>query len=381
MKILFCTNCFDSTHNGTGQFAQHLFRLNEAFPRHEMRVLSEDVTEAKKLFPNMFYQLTVWYPFFLKPLSVVLRAFNYHHRAIKVKESYQYDIIFYNNIFGAWWSAIMFTDKTKVVSFIHDYSFIHYGPRSFKLSKGWLYRFFHHLAERISANLVDIIFSNSDYLKKEIETMYKVKPQKVKKLYVAIDINQIDYRKPLLIETGETISIVFVKNDYNRGGLVDLINAVNELSQKYRFKITVIGPYITKKPIIENLFNKTNIILNFRGNLKQAEVFQAYYTHHILCVPAKSEALGVTNMEGLAHGIPVVTTNVGGIPEVTDGNRCAWISEASNPKNLASTIRRCIESPAERLEKSLAGRKHVEIHFNYHQMLTKTVTILENLLC
>jgi len=184
---------------------------------------------------------------------------------------------YFDNTYN-WWSALMFSNNTKVLGFIQDDSFIHYNLRSFRWTTSWLYRYFYHLAELIAANLVDTVFSNSNYLKKEIESKYNIHPKKVKKIYPSIDI-------------------------------------------------------------------------------------------------------AVANMEGLAHGIPIVATNVGGIPEVTKGNHCAWIAEPSNPKSLASAICKCIESPVERLEKSLTGRKHVETHFNYHQMLTETVTILENLSC
>ena len=381
MKILFCTSYFDNTYNGAGQFAQHLFRLNEKFPQHEIRVLSEDVKEAVRQFPNKFYSVTVSYPFFLKPLSMVLRAFSYHRQAVKVKQSYQYDIIFYNNIFAAWWSALMFSNNTKVLGFIHDYSFIHYNLRSFRWTTSWLYRYFYHLAELIAANLVDTVFSNSNYLKKEIESKYNIHPKKEKKIYLSIDIANIAYCEALPIKTNETIKILFIKNNFQRGGLIELVKATTLLSNKYRFKISVIGPLVTERDRIKTLFKDTNVELDFRGNQSQSVVFQAFRTHHILCIPSQKEALGVANMEGLAHGIPIVATNVGGIPEVTKGNHCAWIAKPSNPKSLASAIRKCIESPVERLEKSLTGRKHVETHFNYHQMLTETVTILENLSC
>jgi glycosyltransferase involved in cell wall biosynthesis len=51
------------------------------------------------------------------------------------------------------------------------------------------------------------------------------------------------------------------------------------------------------------------------GVLTGAELSQAYTTADLLVAPSRSETYGMTVTEALAHGVPVIATAVGGLPE------------------------------------------------------------------
>ena len=104
------------------------------------------------------------------------------------------------------------------------------------------------------------------------------------------------------------------------------------------------------------------------------------YNHHVLCIPARHEALGLANVEGLAHGISVVSTHVGGVPEVLDKGNCGWLAEAENPVSLAEALKNCIEAdPSVRMAKSRYGRQHVEQFFSKETMLQKCVALFDKM--
>jgi glycosyltransferase involved in cell wall biosynthesis len=104
-------------------------------------------------------------------------------------------------------------------------------------------------------------------------------------------------------------------------------------------------------------------------------VFRHLLEHDIFCVPSRSEALGVANIEALASGIPVVSTRVGGIPEVMDYGNNGWLTEAGNGADLTAALQSCIGNPEERRAKTAGGKAFVG-RFDKEQMFRNFLTIL-----
>ena len=76
--------------------------------------------------------------------------------------------------------------------------------------------------------------------------------------------------------------------------------------------------------------------------------------------------------------ISVISTNIGGIPEVLDYGNNGWLSSKANPIQLSKTIYNCINSPLERAIKSAQGRLFVESHFSHTKMIEKLISILSD---
>ncbi|MFN3381658.1 MAG: glycosyltransferase, partial [Runella zeae] len=83
----------------------------------------------------------------------------------------------------------------------------------------------------------------------------------------------------------------------------------------------------------------------------------------------------VANIEALAHGISVISTWVGGIPEVIDNGKNGWLIEPSNAQDLANAIEECIQNPTLRLEKAQNGRNFIR-KFSKDEMLRNFVEML-----
>jgi glycosyltransferase involved in cell wall biosynthesis len=78
-----------------------------------------------------------------------------------------------------------------------------------------------------------------------------------------------------------------------------------------------------------------------------------YEAADIFVLPSRYEGYGMAIAEALAHGLAVVATRVGAIPEVVP-NDAGILVPVDDPEALADSLRRLIESPSMRQE--LAGR-------------------------
>lgn len=350
MKILFCTNAFENITNGPAKFANLILEINDRYAEHEIRILTEDVSHEKPF----VYKVNLRIPRLLKPLGHFIRMFAYYGKIRRIRQEYAYDVLVYNNAFTGLWASLV--SDVPTVGMINDDNNINTGWHNFKLGNQWLKRFLFKQCERLSVRCHQRIITNSDFLTKLAVREYG-HGSKIKRMYKATDVPQNYFPSPRT--SISPIQILFVKADFLRGNLQTLTTALSFLTT-HDFTVTVIGPEERFKPLIESYFyQKDNVQLNWQGRQSPAVVRTLMQNHHIFCVPAQQEALGVANMEALAHGIPVVSTHVGGIPEVLDNGNNGWLVAPGDAKALAAAIRECIENPELRLEKSNNGSRFV----------------------
>lgn len=99
----------------------------------------------------------------------------------------------------------------------------------------------------------------------------------------------------------------------------------------------------------------------------------------LFLLPSLTEGLPLSILEAMSHGLPIVATRVGGIPElVTDGVHGALVPpEDAAP--LAAAVARLMADSALRTACGEAGRQHVAANFSFAQMLNRYNALYESL--
>lgn len=121
--------------------------------------------------------------------------------------------------------------------------------------------------------------------------------------------------------------------------------------------------------------------IHFHGRLPQAEVRNILVASDILVLPSiitsagKMEGLPVVLMEALALEIPVVSTNISGIPELIRDGETGVLVPQKDPEGLAAGIRQQLENPTRAMAMAHAGRELVLREFD----LRRNVTALADL--
>lgn len=373
MKILLCSITFQRITHGPAKFAQFLLRINDLFPEHEVRILTEGIEESIE---GKVYKTTLHYPRPVYAFGKFIRMWYYYREALKLREEYPFDVLVFNNVIIGLLSGLWMPRGVKVVGMLNDDDYLSTGLLSFYWSRKWVVKMFHKPFEAMAARSMSRTITCSEYLRRKAINIYRCNPSKVVTSYKGVEAEDIEIRKRQT-ETGQQVKVLYVKSDYRRGGLSYLIKALSLLSN-FSFELIIIGPLLTWREQIEKLYLPAeNIQYTFLGAQSQAAVFRRMQSSDILCIPSLREGLGVANIEGLTYGIPVVSTNVGGIPEVLGNGDYGWLAEPANPDSLAQAIRDCIENPEIRWKKSKAGRRFVEEKFGYQEMLKRFIQILE----
>jgi len=92
----------------------------------------------------------------------------------------------------------------------------------------------------------------------------------------------------------------------------------------------------------------------------------------IFCMPSLNEALGYSLLEAVASGVPVVASNVGGIPEVITHGKEGILVEPGNAQQISQAVEKVMND--DKLAKSMgsAGKKTARERFSSEAMLTRT---------
>jgi glycosyltransferase involved in cell wall biosynthesis len=89
----------------------------------------------------------------------------------------------------------------------------------------------------------------------------------------------------------------------------------------------------------------------------------------VLVVPSLSEGTPLVVLEGMAASIPVVASNVGGIPDQIHSGRNGLLVPAAHPEFLSAAIARIIADPQLALALGRSGHRRVSLHFRHDSMV------------
>lgn len=92
------------------------------------------------------------------------------------------------------------------------------------------------------------------------------------------------------------------------------------------------------------------------------------------------EPFGLATVEAMAAGLPVVATEVGGLPEIVENGRTGWLVPARDAQALAARIRELLQDPEQRRAMGEAGRESARNHFSVESMTTQIVEVYEEVL-
>jgi glycosyltransferase involved in cell wall biosynthesis len=65
----------------------------------------------------------------------------------------------------------------------------------------------------------------------------------------------------------------------------------------------------------------------------------------LFLMPSRSEAWGLAALEAMAHGVPVIASDVGGLPEIVEAENGGWLVPAGDPTALARAIAEAAADP------------------------------------
>lgn len=99
----------------------------------------------------------------------------------------------------------------------------------------------------------------------------------------------------------------------------------------------------------------------------------------VVVVPSLSEAFGLTALEALVLGTPVVASDTGGLPEVLAHGECGLLVPAGDARALANAVERLLDEPELAQRLSQAGRARAREHYSADRMVAAYLDLYREL--
>ena len=107
--------------------------------------------------------------------------------------------------------------------------------------------------------------------------------------------------------------------------------------------------------------------VEFRGKIPHDQVPTAMNEFDVFVMPSVQESFGVSALEAQACGVPVIVTNVGGIPEVLEEGKTGYMVEPRDPQALAEKMLYLLQQEALRMAFSQAAREFVLERYDWEK--------------
>jgi L-malate glycosyltransferase len=216
----------------------------------------------------------------------------------------------------------------------------------------------------------DFILSTSMDMANET-SKYTYKPIQITPF--GVDIDLFSPRQPTPREKS-SIVLGVAKNLEPVYGFDILLKALAILKgrTKPRFCLRIAGEGAEKRHL-EELAIQLGISsdIDFQGKIAQSEMPAFYGSLDIFINPSRSESFGVSILEASACGLPVVASDVGGIPEVVMNGETGLLVPSEDSESLAAAILRLSTDAELRASMGSAGRSFVRKKYSIELALLR----------
>ncbi|MFM7431470.1 MAG: glycosyltransferase family 4 protein [Flammeovirgaceae bacterium] len=338
-------------------------------PIHGVAVINEWIKSSQKI--NGYFDLTFINISLSKDVTSLRKfsfskLFNVFATLIRVvRQTYfsKYNLIVYNNapLGIAFWRDSFYSiaikiakpSKTELVFYVHGKGFKEYSLNSAA------YRFF---ARKMFQNTSVVCLSQ--LLAKEYE-YFQIKR-------ISILPNGIPSEVKTRKETvNQHTTFLFLSNFFKSKGILDFVEAVISLNEKqprseFRFKIVGYDFDVSKEEIIlmlesKNIRNRLDFIGPLMGSSKQ----EAILNSNVLVLPTYNDCFPLVILEAFSYGTPVISTQVGAIPEIIDNGLSGFCLPPGERGELIKSMEFFLENPEQIKFFGIEAQKKFLTHYQF----------------
>lgn len=197
---------------------------------------------------------------------------------------------------------------------------------------------FYKPAVSFSINKSDVVTSVSQNLKDETYKLFNIKkeihviPNFIELDKIKIDAN-IDCHRSIMANENEKI-VTHISNFRKVKRIPDIIEIFYKIQQQIPSKLMMVGDG-PEKELAEQLCQKLGISekVIFFGNSYEIDKILSYTDLFLL--PSETESFGLAALEAMAWGVPVISSNSGGLPEVNYHGVSGYLSDVGKCEEMA----------------------------------------------
>lgn len=233
-----------------------------------------------------------------------------------------------------------------------------------------------------SCKNADIVTTNSQHAKSQIHNSYGIPTSSIGVMYIGADESFLRRDPPQI--KADRFSLLFC--GYLGGprqvkGVDILLQAMPAVIAAHDATLAIIGTGEHEdryKTICLDLGIRDHV--RFLGFIDHEELSDHFSSADLFVLPSRSESMPVVVAEAMASALPVVSTTVGGIPELVEDGRTGVLVPPNDPLALAGAINALLDDPDTMRAMGTRGRQRVEEHFTWDKVGERVVGFYREIL-
>lgn len=299
---------------------------------------------------------------------------------VRLCREYQIDIIHGQSPSSYGYGLLRKVNMPFVVT-LHGTSFGEFGSH-FNVPLSFINRsvIFGALSEMLAAFLscieykcADKVIAVSKATAEETVRFYRLPKDHVVAIHNGIDLSI--FTDSQVEEENEEPTILSVGRLSWRKGYKYLIDAMfHVLSEYLDAKLVIVG-YGDQRIPLQRYVRKLGIESSvcFLGSVSGRKLYSLYHKTDVYVQPSLYEPFGIAILEAMSMGKPIVSTCVGGIPELVTNGVEGLLVEPGNSSQLARAIINILSDSSCRRRFGGNARKRVEREFTWEAIAKKTI--------
>lgn len=248
--------------------------------------------------------------------------------------------------------------------------------------------------EKTSYLAADAVIAVSYGMRQDILDCYpEIDPTKIHVVHNGIDTDAIKKvtDKTTLLENAidpDRPYVLFVGRITRQKGIMHLLRAAEKLPPEVALVICASSPDTPELGAevaaqIAKLSESRTGVHWIKDQVTRTDLVQLFSNAAVFACPSIYEPLGIVNLEAMACELPVVASDVGGIPEVVQDNETGLLVHynESEPEqfeaDFADALTRLISDQALATKMGLAGRRRAETEFGWDRIASETVAVYQ----
>ncbi|MEG6616486.1 N-acetyl-alpha-D-glucosaminyl L-malate synthase BshA [Peptococcaceae bacterium 1198_IL3148] len=212
----------------------------------------------------------------------------------------------------------------------------------------------------------DMLTAVSKWLALETQRVFKLKdPPSV--IYNFLDSNYFNRRSDEGLRRSYAADhekiVIHISNFRSVKNVPDVINIFHLINESLPSQLILVGDGPDMTMVREKV---TELNLNSRVHFlgQQQDVVPLLSVSDLLLLPSRRESFGLVALEALACGVPVVASNVGGLPEVVANGITGLLADCGDPRAMAQLSIKILSDDSLWQKISWAARQSAENFFN-----------------
>jgi len=243
---------------------------------------------------------------------------------------------------------------------------------------------FYKPAVTFSINKSDFVTSVSQSLKDDTLKLFNIKNEIVVipnfiELHKNVDVASIPCRRSVIARENERI-ITHISNFRKVKRIPDIVKIFYKIQQQIPARLMMVGDGPEKEKA-ERLCQELGISdkVIFFGNSNEIDTILSY--SDLFLLPSETESFGLAALEAMASGVPVISSNSGGLPEVNFDGISGYLSDVGNVDEMAENALKILSDDAilaEFKSRALATARKFDIKNilpMYEELYNKAVNI------